>query len=58
MLGAIFDKWWSQSELKSYFVEKKDGLVRTTLLLVWACYPFAHLNYSMLFSGCNANRYY
>ena len=23
MLGAIFDKWWSQSELKSYFVEKK-----------------------------------
>ena len=51
MLGAIFDKWWSQSELKSYFVEKKDGLVRTTLLLVWACYPFAHLNYSMLFSG-------
>ena len=22
MLGAIFDKWWSQSELKSYFVEK------------------------------------
>ena len=34
MLGAIFDKWWSQSESKSYFVEKKDGLVRTTLLLV------------------------
>ena len=20
MLGAIFDKWWSQSESKSYFV--------------------------------------
>ncbi len=25
MLGAIFDKWWSQSELKSYFVEKESS---------------------------------